>query len=140
MGSGFLNKPATASTGLTTVGARTYDPVLGKFLSVDPITAPENPAQNLGYAYSGNNPITFNDPSGLCYNAATDSMTMNANCADGHGASMPDAYTVKKGAATKAKTQPKAVPQRTYAHSGCGQSDFVCRSKAALRGTRRRWQ
>lgn len=36
-GTGYMNKPATASTGLTTVGARTYDPVLGKFLSVDPV-------------------------------------------------------------------------------------------------------
>ncbi|MCB8045580.1 hypothetical protein JM654_19800 [Microbacterium oxydans] len=30
-GTGYMNKPVTASTGLTTVGARTYDPVLGSF-------------------------------------------------------------------------------------------------------------
>ncbi|MBS1697562.1 MAG: hypothetical protein JST25_04075 [Actinobacteria bacterium] len=32
---------------------------------MDPITDPDNLQQNLGYAYSGNNPITFSDPTGL---------------------------------------------------------------------------
>ncbi|WP_047521736.1 RHS repeat-associated core domain-containing protein [Microbacterium sp. ZOR0019] len=66
-GTGYMNKPATASTGLTTVGARTYDPVLGKFLSVDPVIDPNLPQQNTGYAYSGNNPTTYKDPSGLAF-------------------------------------------------------------------------
>ncbi|MDP3949737.1 RHS repeat-associated core domain-containing protein [Microbacterium sp.] len=64
-GNGYMNKPATASSALTTVGARTYDPVLGKFLSVDPVIDANLPQQNTGYTYSGNNPITYSDPSGL---------------------------------------------------------------------------
>ncbi|AXL13373.1 hypothetical protein DXT68_15470 [Microbacterium foliorum] len=64
-GTGYMNKPVTASTGLTTVGARTYDPVLGKFLSVDPVIDTNLPQQNTGYTYSGNNPTTYMDPSGL---------------------------------------------------------------------------
>ncbi|WP_373372461.1 RHS repeat-associated core domain-containing protein [Microbacterium foliorum] len=60
-----MNKPVTASTGLTTVGARTYDPVLGKFLSVDPVIDTNLPQQNTGYTYSGNNPTTYMDPTGL---------------------------------------------------------------------------
>ncbi|WP_426623753.1 RHS repeat-associated core domain-containing protein [Leifsonia sp. McL0607] len=63
---GYLNKPVSATTGLTQLGARAYDPVLGKFISVDPVLAPENPQQNNGYTYSHNNPITESDPSGLC--------------------------------------------------------------------------
>ncbi|OZD47326.1 hypothetical protein CH252_20795 [Rhodococcus sp. 06-1477-1B] len=64
-GNGFLNKPLTASSGLTSVGARNYDPVIGKFISVDPIVDPSKPQQNFGYAYSGNNPVTWKDPTGL---------------------------------------------------------------------------
>ncbi|MCP1428026.1 RHS repeat-associated protein [Microbacterium foliorum] len=64
-GTGYMNKPVTASTGLTTVGARTYDPVVGKFLSVDPVIDTNLPQQNTGYTYSGNNPTTYMDPTGL---------------------------------------------------------------------------
>lgn len=64
-GTGYMDKPVTASTGLTTVGARTYDPVVGKFLSVDPVIDTNLPQQNTGYTYSGNNPTTYMDPSGL---------------------------------------------------------------------------
>lgn len=64
-GTGYMNMPVTASTGLTTVGARTYDPVLGKFISVDPVIDTNLPQQNTGYTYAGNNPITYKDPSGL---------------------------------------------------------------------------
>ncbi|WP_425560568.1 RHS repeat-associated core domain-containing protein [Microbacterium natoriense] len=49
---------------MTTVGARTYDPVLGKFLSVDPVIDTNLPQQNTGYTYSGNNPTTNSDPTG----------------------------------------------------------------------------
>ncbi len=64
-GHGYLNAPESPVTGLTQLGARAYDSVLGKFLSVDPVLAPENPVQNNGYAYSHNNPVTKSDPSGL---------------------------------------------------------------------------
>lgn len=60
-----MNKQVAEKTKLTNVGARTYDPLLGKFLSVDPVIDPNLPQQNTGYAYSGNNPSTYTDPSGL---------------------------------------------------------------------------
>ncbi|TDO39650.1 RHS repeat-associated core domain-containing protein [Paractinoplanes brasiliensis] len=62
---GFLNKPLNASTGLTNVGAREYDPVIGRFISVDPIQDLQDPQQWNGYAYANNNPTTLSDPSGL---------------------------------------------------------------------------
>lgn len=62
---GFLDKTMDASTGLTSVGARQYDPALGLFISVDPILDITNPKQAMGYAYANFNPITFTDPSGL---------------------------------------------------------------------------
>ncbi|UUU24245.1 polymorphic toxin-type HINT domain-containing protein [Streptomyces sp. DSM 40750] len=56
----------TKVTGLTHLGAREYDPALGRFISVDPIMVLTDPQQLQGYTYSNNNPITFSDPSGLC--------------------------------------------------------------------------
>jgi RHS repeat-associated protein len=64
---GFLGKPADASTSLTTVGARQYDPATGRFLSVDPVLDASSPQQLTGYGYAGDNPATFADPTGLHY-------------------------------------------------------------------------
>lgn len=52
-------------TGLTHLGAREYDPTLGRFISVDPIMDLTDPTQWHGYTYANNNPVTLSDPSGL---------------------------------------------------------------------------
>ena len=62
---GFLNKPVDAFAGLSQLGAREYDPTLGRFLSIDPVAAPLDPQQNNGYSYAHNNPVTLSDPTGL---------------------------------------------------------------------------
>jgi RHS repeat-associated protein len=59
-------------TGLTHLGAREYDPIIGRFISVDPIMDPANPQQLQGYAYASNNPITYSDPTGLLAVCAPD--------------------------------------------------------------------
>ncbi|MEV4461210.1 RHS repeat-associated core domain-containing protein [Microbispora sp. NPDC049633] len=61
---GFLGKPADAATGLTYVGARMYDPVTGRFLSVDPVLSTDQAQSLNGYSYGNNNPVTFSDPTG----------------------------------------------------------------------------
>jgi RHS repeat-associated protein len=61
---GYLDDPVSTFTGLTQIGARAYDPTIGKFLTVDAVLTPTNPAQNNGYDYSHNNPVTFADPTG----------------------------------------------------------------------------
>ncbi|WP_406062944.1 RHS repeat-associated core domain-containing protein [Micromonospora sp. NBC_00860] len=53
------------STGLTHLGAREYDPLLGRFVSVDPLIDPNNPKDLGGYGYAGNNPVSASDPTGL---------------------------------------------------------------------------
>jgi RHS repeat-associated protein len=60
----FLNAPTNGDTGLTHLGARDYDPTLGRFITVDPILDPAKPSQNDGYSYSWNNPINALDPAG----------------------------------------------------------------------------
>ncbi|WP_144127254.1 RHS repeat-associated core domain-containing protein [Catellatospora sichuanensis] len=52
-------------TGLTHLGAREYDPTLGRFITVDPVMDLKNPQQWNAYAYSNSNPVTYSDPSGL---------------------------------------------------------------------------
>ncbi|WP_157640911.1 polymorphic toxin-type HINT domain-containing protein [Longispora albida] len=61
---GFLGGE-TDPAGLTHLGAREYDPAIGRFLSVDPLIDIGNPQQMHGYAYSGNSPISSSDPSGM---------------------------------------------------------------------------
>ncbi|WP_432058665.1 RHS repeat-associated core domain-containing protein [Streptomyces sp. bgisy022] len=63
---GFLSG-TTDPTGTTHLGAREYDPDLGRFLSVDPLLLPEDPTQHNAYAYGNNNPATFADPTGEAY-------------------------------------------------------------------------
>ncbi|MFE2615823.1 RHS repeat-associated core domain-containing protein [Micromonospora chalcea] len=66
------------NTGLTHLGAREYDPSLGRFISVDPIINLTDPQQWNGYAYAHHNPATSSDPSGLI---DTDCLTV-ASCPD----------------------------------------------------------
>jgi RHS repeat-associated protein len=58
---GFLNQVEDATTGLDYLNARYLDPVLGRFISVDPIIEKTQDA----YGYGFNNPTTYSDPTGL---------------------------------------------------------------------------
>jgi RHS repeat-associated protein len=61
----FLGKNHDDETGLTYLGARHYDPVIGRFMGVDPISFTEAvPSSFNRYAYAANNPYVFTDPSG----------------------------------------------------------------------------
>ncbi|BAC67909.1 RHS repeat-associated core domain-containing protein [Streptomyces avermitilis] len=62
---GFLGKTEDTNTGLSLLGARAYDPSLGRFLSPDPLSTPYDPQNLSAYSYSGNDPINYSDPSGL---------------------------------------------------------------------------
>jgi RHS repeat-associated protein len=53
------------NTGLTHLGAREYDPALGRFISVDPVMDMTDPAQWNGYGYADDNPVGLSDPGGL---------------------------------------------------------------------------
>jgi len=53
------------NTGLTHLGAREYDPAIGRFASPDPILDFNDPQQINGYAYANNSPTTDSDPTGL---------------------------------------------------------------------------
>lgn len=62
---GFAGKPFDNNTGLSYMGARYYDPVLGRFMGVDPATPSPNDVHSLNrYAYANNNPYKYVDPDG----------------------------------------------------------------------------
>ncbi|KJS57936.1 RHS repeat-associated core domain-containing protein, partial [Streptomyces rubellomurinus] len=62
---GFVGGSKDDATGLTSLGARQYDPATGRFISPDPLMDEADPQQWNGYAYSDNDPVNLSDPSGL---------------------------------------------------------------------------
>jgi RHS repeat-associated protein len=62
---GFVGGQIDTSTNLTHLGAREYDPSLGRFISVDPLADITNPQQLNAYSYASNNPVTASDPDGM---------------------------------------------------------------------------
>jgi RHS repeat-associated protein len=77
-GDRLINDPATANetrwytghvhdqdTGLTYMGARYYDPTLGRFMGVDPAEFQESAIHSFNrYAYANHNPYRYIDPDG----------------------------------------------------------------------------
>jgi len=72
-GPGFTGHITDSLTGLTYAQQRYYDPVVGRFLSVDPVeTDPNNGASFNRYKYASNNPYKFVDPDGRMDGAVAD--------------------------------------------------------------------
>ena len=62
---GYAGSPFDASTGLSYMGARYYDPVIGRFMGIDPVGFQEANIHSFNrYAYANNNPYKFVDPDG----------------------------------------------------------------------------
>lgn len=62
----FTGYERDAETGLDYAFARYYNSRLGRFMSPDPLAGSSSDPQTLNrYAYGGNNPINFTDPSGM---------------------------------------------------------------------------
>ncbi|GAA4902341.1 RHS repeat-associated protein [Stackebrandtia albiflava] len=67
---GFVGS-VTDPTGLSQMGARQYDAMLGRFVSVDPKVDYEDPQRMHAYAYANNSPVTFSDPDGEFFSRRT---------------------------------------------------------------------
>jgi RHS repeat-associated protein len=64
-GPGYTGHVMDAATGLVYAQQRYYDPLVGKFLSVDPVAADPNSGGNFNrYWYANDNPYKFTDPDG----------------------------------------------------------------------------
>ena len=61
----YTGHPQDEDTGLIYAGARYYDPVVGRFLAVDPVEFQEDNLHSFNrYAYGSNNPYRYVDPNG----------------------------------------------------------------------------
>jgi RHS repeat-associated protein len=64
-GPGYTGHVEDKATAMVYMQQRYYDPMIGRFLSVDPVTAYTKPGQNFNrYWYANNNPYKFTDPDG----------------------------------------------------------------------------
>jgi RHS repeat-associated protein len=64
-GPGFAGHVNDVDTGLVYMQARFYDPEIGRFISVDPVSANSGDLFNSNrYAYADNSPTVFSDPDG----------------------------------------------------------------------------
>jgi len=62
---GYTGHVHDRNSGLTYMGARYYDPEIGRFLSMDPVGVdPGDPRTFNRYAYGANNPYKYTDPDG----------------------------------------------------------------------------
>ncbi|MGW2239474.1 RHS repeat-associated core domain-containing protein [Streptomyces sp. NPDC001759] len=78
---GFVNGIQNATSGLTLLGAREYDPTNGRFVSDDPILELTDAQQIDGYTYAADNPLTHSDPTGLEIGSRPNSCEYDlANC------------------------------------------------------------
>jgi len=63
----FTGYERDSETGNDYAFARYYNPRLGRFMSTDPLGGRTGDPQSLNlYAYVGNRPLTFTDPTGMC--------------------------------------------------------------------------
>src|SRR5690606_31655571 len=75
-GPGFTGHRMDAASKLVYMQQRYYDPMVGMFLSVDPVTALSNPVGYFNrYRYAADNPYRFADPDGRCYTSTGECMT-----------------------------------------------------------------
>jgi len=79
---GFTGHEHLPEFGLINMNARLYNPVIGRFLSLDPYVADNTYSQDFNrYTYARNNPLIYTDPNGEFFFAAVGiGVFLNALC------------------------------------------------------------
>ncbi|MDE2381825.1 MAG: hypothetical protein KGL71_06400, partial [Xanthomonadaceae bacterium] len=77
---GYTGHVMDAASGLTYMQQRYYDPTIGRFLSVDPVTANSVNGSNFNrYWYAAGNPYKFTDPDGRDVTCSENRCTMRSH-------------------------------------------------------------
>ncbi len=78
----YTGHPHDEDSGLTYAGARYYDPVVGRFMGVDPVGVGEGNVHSFNrYAYGNNNPYAYVDPDGRVAETAWDAINIGLGAA-----------------------------------------------------------
>lgn len=79
---GYTGKAFDKETGLNYYGARYYDPVVGRFMGIDPVGFQQANIHSFNrYAYANNNPIKYNDPDGRYADLAIEVVSISLGAA-----------------------------------------------------------
>ncbi len=142
-GIGYTGHVMDSATGLTYMQQRYYDPGIGRFLSVDPITADGDTGSNFNrYKYAANNPYRFIDPDGRQEKTCTGSRVSCPSATQGAPQNEPVARTSGKSGSriessgkasqTTASTSPSTA-QPLYCGGGAD-CDFMYNQSEFLSG------
>lgn len=121
----FLNKTTDTTTGLTDIGAREYDPTIGRFISLDPVFEATSPQELGGYTYAGDNPVSESDPTGLfcdgCDAGGNNSSVWHEGKKSGPGCTTEGCYGKRHGKYVAVSGEAsKYAPLKTSIGSGNG--------------------
>lgn len=136
---GFTGHVNDADTGLTYMQQRYYDPVAGRFLSIDPVSTDASTGGSFNrYAYAANNPYRYIDPDGRAIetpwdaaNVAMDIVSLSRNLAVGNygGATVDAIGLIYDGFATAVPGLPAGAGAAIKASRSAG--DVIKANKAA---------
>lgn len=148
----FHGKELDSESGMLDFGARNYDPVLGRFLSIDPVDFEEKNIHSFNrYAYGNNNPLKYKDPDGrnpivavvlrmlavgLTVQGLGEEVSMPGGSVAGAGAkgtAGAAGNAATRNAATEVTAAAQAVPAELKPYAGKGGGHHVP-AKSAFKG------
>ena len=78
---GYTGHEHLDNLGLINMNGRMFDPMLGRFMSPDPVMQSSDESQSLNrYSYVANNPLRYTDPTGNCANGHPAGDTFAMSC------------------------------------------------------------
>jgi RHS repeat-associated protein len=136
-GPAFTGHVTDAATGLSYMQQRYYDPVLGRFLSDDPVPTDFKTGRHFNrYWYANGNPYSFVDPDGRCGTRVENAAASNCSSAGVWSTWIKNTASEGRRILVDAATLVRDIP-KNYADSFGHMSDAIDASRAG--DTRRQY-